>query len=209
MKNKYVAPKFELDAFNCPICEAYAHQRWCIVRADSIGLLKREYLILSKCIKCNGNAIWKNSRMIYPVASTAPLPSEDMPKDVKDDFIEARDIVNSSSRAAAALLRLALQKLMVHLGEVGKNINDDIGSLVKKGLPAKIQRALDSVRVIGNNAVHPGEIDLKDDTPTALSLFELINIIVEVTITQTKKVEEIYETIPGVAKKAIEKRDKK
>ena len=78
--------------------------------------------------------------MIYPVSSKAPLPVEDMPKDVKEDFIEARNIVNASPRSAAALLRLSLQKLMIHLEEKGKDLNEDIKNLVKKGLPQKIKK---------------------------------------------------------------------
>ncbi len=63
------------------------------------------------------------------------------------------------------------------------------------------------MRVIGNNAVHPGELDLRDDKETALALFELLNMIVEVMITQPKKVDEIYEKLPEGAKEAIERRD--
>ena len=49
------------------------------------------------------------------------------------------------------------------MGEKGKDINTDIGNLVKKGLPIKVQESLDILRVIGNEAVHPGQLDLKDD----------------------------------------------
>ena len=62
---------------------------------------------------------------------------------------------------------------------------------MKKGLPPKIQQALDIVRVIGNNAVHPGQIDLRDDRSTAMRLFELVNLIAEVMITQQKEVEKL------------------
>jgi Domain of unknown function (DUF4145) len=82
---------------------------------------------------------------------------------------------------------LAVQKLCAVLGESGKNINDDISSLVTKGLPVQIQEALDIVRVIGNEAVHPGQIDLNDDPATAASLFELVNLIIEERISEPKK----------------------
>ena len=146
---------------------------------------------------------------MYPCLSTAPLPYDDMPSDVKEDFLEARDVVEISPRAAAALLRLALQKLMKHLGQEGKDINKDIRELVKRGLPVKIQEALDSLRVYGNEAVHPGEIDLKDDKETALKLFKLLNIIVHDMIIQPKEIEELFNRIPPLKLEGIKNRDKK
>ncbi len=98
-----------------------------------------------------------------------------MPEDVKYDFLEARSIVNESSRGAGALLRLALQKFMSHLGEKGKDLNSDIRNLVEKDLPIQIQQSLVSVRVIGNEAVHPGELNFKDNSETVIPLFDLLN----------------------------------
>lgn len=132
---------------------------------------------------------------------------DDIPQDVKEDFIEARNIVNFSPRASCALLRLALQKLMPHLKEKGDNLNIDISNLVKKGLPVRIQKALDTVRVIGNNAIHPGQIDLKDDVNTAIALFSLLNMIVDVVITKEKEINEIYDKLPDTAKEAIKERN--
>jgi hypothetical protein len=97
---------------------------------------------------------------------------------------------------------------MINLGESGENINDDIANLVKKGLSPTLQKALDTVRVIGNNAIHPGELDLKDDNETAIVLFGLVNLITEVMITQPKEVEQLFGKIPKGAKEAIDKRDK-
>jgi len=165
-------------------------------------------LTTAQCRHCFRYSLWVKGKMIYPRASCAPLPSEDMPQDVEDDFLEARNIVESSPRAAAALLRLAIQKLMVDIGEKGSNLNEDIGNLVKKGkLVEKVQKALDSVRVIGNNAVHPGQIDLKDDINTAITLFELVNMIVEIIITEEKKVNAIFNKLPKGAKAQIKKRN--
>lgn len=79
---------------------------------------------------------------------------------------------------------------------------------MKKGLPQKIQRALDGIRVIGNNAIHPGQIDLRDDKQTAITLFELLNTIVEVMITQPEEIDEIYRKLPDSTREAIQKRNK-
>jgi len=38
-----------------------------------------------------------------------------------------------------------------------KNLDDDIASLVSKGLDPRVQKTLDVVRVIGNNSVHPAK----------------------------------------------------
>ena len=80
-----------------------------------------------------------------------------MPEDVRADFLEAASIVDASARGAAALLRLCIQKIVMALGGRGNNLNEDIGNLVEQRLiPQSIQQALDVVRVVGNNAVHPG-----------------------------------------------------
>jgi hypothetical protein len=130
-----------------------------------------------------------------------------MPDEIRADFNEAREIFFLSPRGAAALLRLAVQKLCAVLGESGKNINDDIASLVKKGLSVQIQEALDIVRVIGNEAVHPGQIDLNDDRATAASLFELVNLIIEERISEPKRRAEMYAKLPASKRDAIAKRD--
>src|SRR5262249_34300435 len=128
---------------------------------------------------------------------------------VMADFEEAREIVNASPRGAAALLRLSIQKLCTHLGEKGKNIDDDIAALVQKGLNPLVQKALDIVRVIGNEAVHPGVLDLKDDRDTASKLFELVNSIADQMISHPKAVETLYEKLPEKKRKAIEERDRR
>lgn len=163
----------------------------------------------SSCFNCSGVALWICDRMIYPQRGEAPAANPDMPEEVRRDYDEASTILDLSSRGAAALIRLGIDKLCGQLGDPKKSINDNIKSLVAEGLDARIQKALDAVRVIGNNAVHPGQIDLRDDRATAESLFRLLNLIVEKMISEPKHVDEVYEALPVSARKAIEKRDGK
>jgi Domain of unknown function (DUF4145) len=149
--------------------------------------------------------------MIYPFGGRAPLPHRDLPKDIKEDYEEARDIVSRSARGAAALLRLTIEKLVnkiieeKKLGGNKEKLNGKIGILVDNGLRSEIQRALHIVRVIGSNAVHPGQIDLRDDIEVAVKLFNLVNRIVQETITEPKEIDSIIRGLPDKERKKIEK----
>lgn len=219
---EFITPTLKAKSFNCPFCGVISQQTWSAIfriffndkqaNGQTIQLFYdlQENFSTSKCKHCDEVALWKNKKMIYPLTGTVSTPNQDMPSDVKGDYLEAKDIVTLSPRGAAALLRLALQKLCIHLGESGKNVNDDIKNLVAKGLPITLQQALDSVRVIGNNAVHPGQLDLKDDIDTAYKLFGFLNIICDMLITQPKRIEEFYNLkIPANLKDAIDKWDGK
>lgn len=92
-------------------------------------------------------------------------------------------------------------------GEPGKNINSDIANLVKKGLPPIVQQSLDILRVTGNDAVHPGQIDA-DDPEVVANLFKLLNLVVEYMITLPNQVSGIYNTLPTDKLDGIKGRDK-
>jgi hypothetical protein len=128
---------------------------------------------VSVCYTCERPSLWIGDRVVYPRPRAGIEPNPDLPPDVLRDYDEARGIVDASPRGAAALLRLGIQKLCQFLGESGSNINDNIASLVRNGLDTRIQKALDIVRVIGNEAVHPGQMDLRDDRDIAMKLLDL------------------------------------
>lgn len=217
-------PGFKKDAFNCPYCSAYAHQYWehytyssgqVNVSISEQSRAKRipttplpdPDLSLSYCSNCYKHSVWVEGNIIYPTTSSAPMPVENMPGEVLVDYNEARLIFEKSPRASAALLRLSIQKLCKHLGGKGNNINKDIGFLVEKGLPDKIQKALDVVRVVGNNAVHPGEININDNPEVALLLFKMVNLIVDTMITQPLEIDAVYNSLPEGSRIQIETRD--
>lgn len=167
------------------------------------------HLHISECSHCKKIALWQNEKLSFPLIGSAPEPNSDLPDDLKRDYMEASAILDLSPRGAAALMRLVIQKLCKHLGQQGENINSDIKELVASGLDPRLQKALDAVRVIGNNAVHPGQMDISDDRATAESLFRLLNIVADKMISEPKHIDEAYASLPESARTAIDKRDSK
>ena len=217
--SNYFPPKHRSHKFNCPFCHVYAYQRWESIalydpireqytnesRIPKLLSLKLGEVQVSFCINCDEALIWLAEDIIYPILRIGPPANRDLPNTVKEIYDEAASIANQSPRAASALLRLAIEKLLEHLGEK-ESINNGIKNLVKKGLDTRVQQALDIVRVTGNHAVHAGVIDF-DDTTNVQTLFELINVIAETLITQPKRIKEMYDNLPEKDQKAIKKRD--
>lgn len=230
MKNNVILPESRKRKFTCPHCKAISSQLWGNLSSnnmsvpDSMGIYRDSLRgqsvsnwgkdiagdgvwLISCCENCRKICIWKNEQMVYPKIIVVDEPNEDLPEDIKSDYWEAASILRESPRGAAALLRLCIQKLCKHLGKKGKNLNDDIGELVKDGLSEKVQKAMDLLRVTGDNSVHPGELDMTDNTEIATNLFGLVNFIAEKMITEPKEVDSFYENImPESAKEAVERR---
>lgn len=207
--SKVFAATFHGTSFSCIHCGTLTIQQW-----KQLAFFKgRQYEAtiywLCICDYCDASSLWSelNYSMILPSATTAPLPHNSLPDDCKIDFDEARNILGPSPRGAAALLRLSLQKLCVHLGEKGKNINDDIAELVKKGLAQEVQQALDFIRISGNNAVHPGEINLEENPEQVVVMFDMINFIVEELIHRPQIRATRFASLPADSLAAITKRD--
>jgi hypothetical protein len=204
MKSEFIPPRFKGEGFHCPHCGVFAHQHWYEITLEEDSEREKssagEVLSVCTCEKCNNFSLWIEEDIIYPVSGRAPLPLDDMPEETKKRFLEARSILGASPGSAAALLRMALGQLISHLGEK-EDIIGNIESLKNRGLDAKFQKALHSVRMIGDEAVTPGQIDPGDDEETALVLFNLMNLIVDTLITQPRMVDEILEKLPGSKKK--------
>ena len=167
-------------------------------------------LKVGKCAHCGKQTIWLNGLLLYPNTGHAPAANEDLSLDVKKLYAEAASIVRLSPRAAAALLRLAVETMCLELGPKKGNLNEMIQSLVDEGKVAKkIQMALDTVRITGNDAVHPGEIDDADDLESVLVIFDLINAIASHAITEPRMIDTVYAKLPMEKRAKIDERGKK
>lgn len=207
MQDKYVAPEYKLSAFHCPYCNVFAQQIWWNLRYDSNW--ERIFLSdwdASKCEHCWNFSIRGNNELTYPTVSVIEMPYLDMPDAVKELYNEAREIAWKSPRAAAALLRVALEKLTEELWETTWNLNTRIRNLQKQGLPEKVIKSLDILRITANEwGSHAGQIDLTwaDNSDIVIKLFKLLNFIVKKTITENNEVDELFDRLPEDKKKGI------
>ena len=214
MLKKYVSPDPNKESFTCPHCGTLSLMHYQKIEYNGYNVRVSDFMKIDSMIKiascqnCHKHIIFIDSLYIYPEIVTEEA-NADMPEAVKQLYNEAGLIYNKSPRAACALLRLAIDRLCNELGETDRDINKNIGALVQKGLSQSVQQALDVVRVVGNKAVHPGQISFDvDDANTAIMLMRLLNIIVGRMITEPKEINELYQDLPESVKTSIEQRDK-
>ncbi|HXH15364.1 MAG TPA: DUF4145 domain-containing protein [Sphingomonas sp.] len=209
MSDHSVEPKLGQKAFTCPHCGVLASQSW----HDLIWLYSwspdehQTAAELTECGHCSKEMLWWQNRAVAPEVSTAPFPHVDMPASSRLIYDEARNVFGYSPRAAAALLRLCIEKIVSELTPDKMTLDQRIGHLVSDGLSRNVQKALDVVRVVGNNAVHPGQIAIDDNSEIAAALFQLINFVIERLITEPAKIGDLFDSLPEGARKAMERRD--
>ncbi len=190
----YVQPERELGTFTCPQCGALSPQVWRKYYRESRRGAHAEidYFAVSICTGCEAPLFWFKDRIIEPDIQSAPPPNRDLSEDIRRDYAEAAAIAPRSPRAAAALLRLALRKLCRELGQDGRDLSADIAVLVARGLTRRMLDVLNSVRVVGTDAVGPGTVDDRDDADTVGLLFTILNLIADEMISRPKYLDQAY-----------------
>ncbi|MDR1311095.1 MAG: DUF4145 domain-containing protein [Burkholderiaceae bacterium] len=222
---EYEAPSFQKDAFNCPLCNAYAQMSWTILSDNRREVFRLSEIHVALCSRCKEDSYWlrkitptaddatiEDRVMLYPTTSSVPTPHPDLLDDCKINYDEARTIAALSPRGAGALLRLTLEDLLISEIPAGNNMNGRIKKLVKEGLPEHLQQALDYVRVTGTASVHAGDLkelnlDIRDTPERVMVMFKLINMIVEEVFAKPKHISELYSSLPEDERAKIAKRD--
>lgn len=207
----YQKPTYHEGSFTCPHCDCFSQHEWRGILLEN-GYIEAEYRwTTSRCLRCDQYCFWHDQILAWPLRSGIPDPIDGCPNGIQAVYDEARQVLPHSPRASAALLRLAVQMICKEKGLPAKDdLNADIGTLVKNGLPTQIQQSLDLVRVVGNNAVHPGQIVIEDNKDHIENFFGLVNLIVDVLIVQPAKVSAMFNTlVPPAQMQQIAARDGK
>lgn len=200
---KNIEPKKDKYSFICPHCNIVAimaHKNNLEFYNSINNTMSR--INIRQCVACNEINIWLDEKMVYPKPKFTLPPNEDLSENIKKLYIEASEIVEQSPCGACAILRLALQKMLKELGLYKKDLNTSIGDLIQsEKINKSLLKALEIVRVCGNNAVHEGVILLDDNKEIAKNLFKLINFIAEKLITEEKEINEFYGNLPNNKKR--------
>lgn len=155
-KNQSDMANYAVYLSRCPVCE-----KICI-----------EFLLYGD----SWNGYFKFS---YPPASAMYLPDY-IPQPIREDYLEAVQIVDLSPKASATLARRCLQG-MIHdfWGIKEKNLNAEITKL-KDNIPSKQWQAIDALRKIGNIGAHmekDAELMVDVDPDEAKKLLKVIELL--------------------------------
>jgi hypothetical protein len=157
-------------------------------------------LTATRCVSgCTNQLVWRRR-------AGGPEPKLLAPPNVRRECEETSQTLEASPRGAAALLRLAIEKLCKELGVSGESLNDDIAHFVREDVDARVQKVLDAARIIESNAVRPGPIGLGDDRATAETLSGLVNLICEKMIMEPRHLQAVYTKLREGAGNTMEQR---
>ena len=65
------------------------------------------------------------------------------------------------------------------LKQDGKNLNESMSSLVRKGLEVEIQQAMEVLQILKNDLVQPTSLDTQEDKEMALRFVDSLKAILE------------------------------
>ena len=160
---------------------------------------------ISYCFNCNEMCLWARDQLVWPRSAGGPAPKLHASPDLRRDDEEASQTLEASPRGAAALLRLAIEKLCKELGESGEAPKDDIAALVQEDVDARVQKVLDAMRIIESNAVRPAKIGGDDNGATTEALSGLVNLICEKMIMEPRHQQAVYTRLREGALNAMER----
>ncbi|KOS71698.1 hypothetical protein AEA09_01550 [Lysinibacillus contaminans] len=155
-------------------------------------------LSICVCKECGGYWIWENNNIISTQYVKVNNPHLELPSISKELYNDARKIYKLTPRAAAPLLRLAIQELLVHLNlDIHKgtlaSMIVELSEKQRAGLidcPQYIIDGLLKTCVLENDGFASGEVNIYENEENIIILFELINEIAAELIERKRRVEE-------------------
>jgi Domain of unknown function (DUF4145) len=98
--------------------------------------------------------------MVQPLSSSRGPVSSHVPALIRQDFVEACNVLPISSKASAALSRRCLQNILNAHGYKGRDLSKQIDALLSetdatKAVGSALTVTVDAIRNFGNFSAHP------------------------------------------------------
>lgn len=122
---------------------------------DFFDLMDPSDYCVMRCTNCGEITLWKDEKLVYP-SGNKMSPEACMPDAAKEVFNEAQNIFSASPRAACAMLRMCVERMVDEKGIKGENLEIRINKL---GLPNNLLPLATACRLVGNKAIHTNLID--------------------------------------------------
>ena len=87
------------------------------------------------------------------------------------------------------MLRHLVEQIIVQ--KTGKEVKNLSQAVQEMALPGHLHKSMDLVRIVGNRAVHGGDIQPHEDPEVIVLLFEIVNQLVVHLISHPKRIEEM------------------
>ena len=187
---------FDKQTFTCPYCgrvQSYSSANMEKHYAPTNGYNRQkneDYTIVIYHIKCS-NAVCGKYIIVGSFFTTHKqfdiLPQyvhknypNYIPKQIRDDYTEAADIIELSPKAAATLFRRCLQGMIHDFWNIHeKNLNAEITKLQGK-VSSSMWNAIDGLRKMGNIGAH-----MEGD----------VNLVIDIDISEAKKLQKLIELL--------------
>lgn len=173
-----------------------------VIDSDPYGEENLLGVIQASCNSCDEVSFWLKSKhgsetQVYPTNfANFPQPNKDMPEYIKNIYKEAGSVMHLSLGASAALSRLTLEKLLIHLGNDKDSLFESIRELEKnRDISSTLKQKLYVIRKIGNTGAHSGSISFEEEPEAPRHLLNIINDIVDELITKPKTLEDLKKFI--------------
>jgi hypothetical protein len=147
---------------------------------------------ISYCFNCNEMCLWVCDQLVWPKRAGDPEPKLHASPEIRCDDEVASKPLEASPRGAAALLRLATDKVCKELGEWEQGPKPEIAPPLQEEIDARVQKVLDAMRIIESDATPPDQTSVGHDRATAETLSGLVNLMCEKMIMEPRHLQAVY-----------------
>ena len=116
--------------------------------------------IVKRVLTDDGERVVEIDRLVHPPGRSRPtVDSEAIPQALKEDYLEACEVLEISPKASAVLSRRVLQGILKEQGCDSRNLHQQIIDVLAQdgpaALPGSLRDTIDVIRHFGNFSAHP------------------------------------------------------